>query len=172
MHSGSVAAHGVLQDVHVFQRFKACCFTLPSKASSWIALQINVQQSLPSICMVCQLCFSEKCFIVHVLINAPQKIITNLRWRIIRALKLTGGASFREAHCVIRALEWKCQKHGCELLSTVRGYHVYRRSWTQVGGESWTAARELGNIHDMNAVALFQGDVKVDHIPKKMSWLS
>ena len=41
------------------------------------------------------------------------------------------------------------------LLSAVRGYHVYRRMWTPVVGESLTAAREFGNAHDRNAVALF-----------------
>ena len=40
------------------------------------------------------------------------------------------------------------------LLSTVRGYHVYRRMWTLVVGKSLTASREYGNVHDRHAVAL------------------
>ena len=55
-----------------------------------------------------------------------------------------------------------------EFESTVRGYHVYKRTWTPVIGESLTAAREFGNIH---AVALFSGGVKIGHIPMKMSRL-
>ena len=42
-----------------------------------------------------------------------------------------------------------------EYLSTVRGFHVYMRTWTPVVGESLTAVREPGNVHDRNAVALF-----------------
>ena len=58
-----------------------------------------------------------------------------------------------------------------EFESTVRGYHVYKRTWTPVVGESLAAAREFGNIHDMTAVALFRGGVKVGHIPMKISRL-
>ena len=42
-----------------------------------------------------------------------------------------------------------------EYLSTVRGFHVYMRMWTPVVGESLTAVREPGNVHDRNTVALF-----------------
>ena len=34
------------------------------------------------------------------------------------------------------------------LLSTVHVYHAYKRMWTPVVGESLTAARESGNVHD------------------------
>ena len=33
------------------------------------------------------------------------------------------------------------------------------------------AAKELGNVHDRNAVALFRADMKVGHIPMKISQL-
>ena len=34
------------------------------------------------------------------------------------------------------------------ILSTVRGYHVYRHMWTPFVCESLTVARESGNVHD------------------------
>ena len=40
-------------------------------------------------------------------------------------------------------------------LSAVHGFHVYMQMWTPVVGESLTAVREPGNVHDRNAVALF-----------------
>lgn len=58
-----------------------------------------------------------------------------------------------------------------ELSSTVRGYHVYMRMWTPVVGGSLMAEKEPCNIHDRNAVALFRGDMKVGHVPRKISVL-
>ena len=58
-----------------------------------------------------------------------------------------------------------------EFLSTIRGYHVYMRTWTPVPGESLMAVKESGNIYDRNAVALLGGDMKVGHIPMKISGL-
>ena len=58
-----------------------------------------------------------------------------------------------------------------KLLSTVRGYHIYRRMWTPVVGKSLMAVRESGNVHDRNAIALFRGDMKIGHIPMKISRL-
>ena len=64
---------------------------------------------------------------------------------------------YLERHVVIRAKIYCVEKMAYStlgLLSTVRGYHVYRRMWIPVVGENLTAARESGNVHDKNAVAL------------------
>ena len=65
-------------------------------------------------------------------------------------------AHYLERHVVIRVKMDGVEKLAYStlgLLSTVCGYHVYRQMWTLVG-ENLTAARESGNVHDRNAVAL------------------
>ena len=66
-------------------------------------------------------------------------------------------AHYLERHVVIRAKMDGVEKLAYStlgLLSTVRGYHIYRQMWTLVIGENLTAARESGNVHDRNAVPL------------------
>ena len=61
-----------------------------------------------------------------------------------------------------------------ELESAVRGFHVYKPTWTPVIGEELTAEREPGNSEDWFAVALKKGGATVGHVPceiSKLCWL-
>ena len=51
-----------------------------------------------------------------------------------------------------------------ELVSCVRGCHVYQAVWTPTIGDKLTCRREVGN-----AVAVYSDDNLVGHLPKKIS---
>lgn len=57
-----------------------------------------------------------------------------------------------------------------EILSCVRGYHVYCKIWTPYINETLVCHRELGNLEDPYAVAVVKDDdIVVGHIPRKIS---
>ena len=58
-----------------------------------------------------------------------------------------------------------------EMVSCVRGYHVYCTTWSPVLGETLPCAREVGNSQDGYAVAVRKGGVTVGHVPRKISRL-
>ena len=51
----------------------------------------------------------------------------------------------------------------------VRGYHCYQEIWQAIVGEELQTTRELGNIHDLYAVAVTRSGVTVGHISRKIS---
>ena len=53
--------------------------------------------------------------------------------------------------------------------SVVRGHHIYKDIWTPVIGEELTCRREVGNIHDLHAVATIRGSDVVGHVPRTIS---
>ena len=53
--------------------------------------------------------------------------------------------------------------------SVVRGHHVYKDIWTPEIGEELTCRREVGNIHDLHAVAVICGRNVVGHVPRTKS---
>ena len=53
----------------------------------------------------------------------------------------------------------------------VRGYHVYKDIWDPVVGETLQCKRETDNGSDRYAVAVFQDDKIVGHLPRKHSRL-
>ena len=61
------------------------------------------------------------------------------------------------------------------LESAVRGFHVYRASWTPVLGEELTVEREPGNSENLFAVILKRSGETVGHVPRdisKICWLA
>ena len=56
-----------------------------------------------------------------------------------------------------------------EIKSFIRGYHVYKDSWSATIGETLLVKREIGNVHDPNAVAVFQEDRVVGHVPRNLA---
>ena len=55
------------------------------------------------------------------------------------------------------------------LRSFVRGHHEYYRTWTPVIGEQLPVKRELSNVHDPFAVAVWKGGEDVGQAPKSLS---
>lgn len=55
-----------------------------------------------------------------------------------------------------------------EVVSSIRGYTIYKAIWTPIVGEILSAEREPDNIH---TVALCAEDLKVGNIPLKLSRL-
>ena len=53
--------------------------------------------------------------------------------------------------------------------SVVRGHHIYKDIWTPEIGEELTCRREVGNIHDLHAVAVLRGSDVVGHVPRTIS---
>ena len=53
--------------------------------------------------------------------------------------------------------------------SVVRDHHVYKNIWTPEIGEELTCRREVGNIHDLHAVAIIHGSTVVGHVPRTIS---
>ena len=53
--------------------------------------------------------------------------------------------------------------------SVVRGYHVYRRSWSPSLEEQLECRREAGNDKDRYAVAVLKHGSVVGHIPRRIS---
>ena len=53
--------------------------------------------------------------------------------------------------------------------SVVRGHHIYKDIWTPEIGEELTCRREVGNIHDLHAVAILRGRDVVGHVPRTIS---
>jgi hypothetical protein len=51
----------------------------------------------------------------------------------------------------------------------VRGYHCYQEIWQAIVGEELQTTRELGNIHDLYAVAVTRSRLTVGHLPRKIS---
>ena len=56
-----------------------------------------------------------------------------------------------------------------ELDGVIRGYHVYMDDWDARSVELPAAKVDLGNAHDVHAVALKLNGEVVGHVPKKMS---
>lgn len=56
-----------------------------------------------------------------------------------------------------------------ELVSCVRGYHVYQAIWTPTIGDELTCRREVANAVDRYAVGVYFDDNLVGHLPKKIS---
>ena len=59
--------------------------------------------------------------------------------------------------------------HAYCINSVVRGHHVYKDIWTPEIGEELTCRREVGNIHDLHAVAILRGGDVVGHVPRMIS---
>ena len=66
----------------------------------------------------------------------------------------------RSSACLLRSL-----------LTVIRGHHVYKDIWTPYPGEILTCKEELGNIHDLYAVAVRRpGDeITVGHVPQTIT---
>ena len=56
-----------------------------------------------------------------------------------------------------------------EVEAMVRGYHQYKDIWEAEFGERLECQREIGNPHDIFAVAVMKAEVVVGHIPMKIS---
>ena len=65
-------------------------------------------------------------------------------------------------------LSWIRREHFC-LESTVRGHHIYKRTWTPFIGEVLQTATERSNEHDRFAIAVAKGSNTVGHIPREIS---
>ena len=53
--------------------------------------------------------------------------------------------------------------------SSVRGYHIYRTRLVVAVQKTLTCRKERGNVHDVYAVAVVEGDVIVGHVPRSIS---
>ena len=53
--------------------------------------------------------------------------------------------------------------------SSVRGHHIYRNRFVVAVQKILTCRKERGNVHDVYAVAVFEGDVIVGHVPRAIS---
>ena len=53
--------------------------------------------------------------------------------------------------------------------SMIRGYHEYQEIWEAEDGEVLLCKREIGNRHDLYAVATVKDDVVVGHVPRRIS---
>ena len=51
----------------------------------------------------------------------------------------------------------------------VRGYHIYKETWTAVIGRELVCSREATNAADKNAVAVVKGETLIGHLPRKLS---
>ena len=56
-----------------------------------------------------------------------------------------------------------------ETNSYIRGYHVYKDTWSATIGETLLVKREIGNMNDPNAVAIYQEDTVVGHVPRNLA---
>ena len=59
--------------------------------------------------------------------------------------------------------------HCLEIQSFVRGYHAYMDSWTPVIGQTLLVKREPTNPKDKNAVALYEDDSIIGHVPYNLA---
>lgn len=55
-----------------------------------------------------------------------------------------------------------------DVLSVVRGHHIYKNVWTPVIGEELTVLPEESNTHDPHAVVVGKGEI-VGHVPRELS---
>ena len=51
----------------------------------------------------------------------------------------------------------------------LRGYHVYKRSWTPSQGEILSVNHETGNAYDRHAIAAVKQSQIVGHLPKEIT---
>ena len=60
-----------------------------------------------------------------------------------------------------------------EIVSCVRGFHVYRFLWNPVLGEELICRREIGNAEDRYAVGVYitEENALVGHLPRRISLL-
>ena len=59
-----------------------------------------------------------------------------------------------------------------EMMSVIRGFHIYCAVWTPVLGEELESRREVGNV-DRYAVGVYKPDgTLVGHLPRRISTLS
>ena len=56
-----------------------------------------------------------------------------------------------------------------EFQSCIRGFHVYKSTWTPFIGETLLCSRETSNLHNQFAVKVVKTDMIVGHLPKKIS---
>ena len=60
--------------------------------------------------------------------------------------------------------------HRINIEAMVCGYHIYQAVWVAaVDGEVLNCYREVGNTHDLSAVAVRKGALTVGHIPHVIS---
>lgn len=59
--------------------------------------------------------------------------------------------------------------HCLEIQSFARGYHAYMDIWTPVVGQTLLLRREPTNPKDKNAVALYEDDSVVGHVPYNLA---
>ena len=59
--------------------------------------------------------------------------------------------------------------HCLEIQSFVRGYHAYMDSWTPVIGQTLLVNREPTNPKDKNAMALYEDDSIIGHVPYNLA---
>lgn len=60
-----------------------------------------------------------------------------------------------------------------EMMSVIRGFHIYCAVWTPVVGEELESRREVGNVVDRYAVGVYKPDgTLVGHLPRRISILS
>ncbi len=58
-----------------------------------------------------------------------------------------------------------------DIVTVIRGYHVYQRIWTPFVGETATIASEINNAHDQYAITVLEDNTlcTVGHLPMEMS---
>ena len=56
-----------------------------------------------------------------------------------------------------------------EILSIMRGHHIYKVLWTPVIGEELTVTPEENNNHDHHATVVMKDGEVVGHVPRKLS---
>ena len=60
--------------------------------------------------------------------------------------------------------------HEFSVQAMVRGYHIYQSIWDAAcDGELLNCERQLGNPHDISAVAVKKGSIVVGHVPRVIS---
>ena len=75
-----------------------------------------------------------------------------------------------------RLASYTCLLFEMEMYFTVegmiRGYHVYKDVWNSNIGEMLPCTIEISNKYDPNAIAVMKGGTVVDHLARKISFIS
>ena len=58
-----------------------------------------------------------------------------------------------------------------EMLSCVRGYHIYYSIWDSCVGEMLHCESDRHNLHDWFAISIKRDDIIVGHLSWKISWM-
>ena len=56
-----------------------------------------------------------------------------------------------------------------EVMSCVRGYHIYQLIWDASIGEMLRCKSDIHNSHDQYAISVMKDEITVGHLPRKLS---